>query len=314
MKKYLAMFAFTALLDATNTGMSCPSYIMFIGNVDYNANYANNIDYADKITYANEITYTNDVTNPKPHPNVEYKKTRLNETMVHEVIINKPYNAELVIASQSGVGKKRLTQMVYELEAKENKNVLAAINGSFFNPGDGAVIGTLIYRHKHIKTDYWNRAQLTVENNNIDFGYHIEAKNSPFDYLLTGGPYLVKDGKNVTLESRVKESFDAYYLKPNPKTTIGIKKDGAVILAVADGRRKDEKGIKIYDLANFLISEGCDKAINLDGGGSAEMVLSGEFYGKDNKENFVQNRPSDGYERPIPNGIVIIEKLEKNKS
>ena len=290
-KKSLAMFAFTALLDTTNIGMSCPINVMCMDNANY----------------ANEITYVKEVTNPKPHPNIEYKKIRLNETTIHEVIINKPYHVELVVASQTGVGKKRLTQMIYELESKENKNVLAAINGGFFNLGDGAVIGTLIYRNKHIKKDYWDRAQLTVRNNNIDFGYYIEAENSPFDYLLTGGPYLVKDEKNITLESRIKESFDAYYLKPNPKTAIGIRKDGAVILTVADGRRKDEKGIKIYDLADFLINEGCDEAINLDGGGSAEMVLSGEFYGKDKKNNFIQNRPSDNYERPIPNGIAILE-------
>ena len=38
------------------------------------------------------------------------------------------------------------------------------------------------------------------------------------------------------------------------------------------------------------------------------MVLSGEFYGRGKNENVVANRPSDGHERAVANGIVVIEK------
>jgi exopolysaccharide biosynthesis protein len=43
---------------------------------------------------------------------------------------------------------------------------------------------------------------------------------------------------------------------------------------------------------------GCQEAMNLDGGGSATLWYNGR----------VQNRPCDGYERPIANALVILKK------
>ena len=71
---------------------------------------------------------------------------------------------------------------------------------------------------------------------------------------------------------------------------------------------RDEKGMTLDELALYLLQQKCVEAINMDGGGSSTLVLSGEFYGRDKQENYVQNKPSDGKERAVVNGIVVIEK------
>ena len=54
------------------------------------------------------------------------------------------------------------------------------------------------------------------------------------------------------------------------------------------------------ELASYLAKQGCLEAMNLDGGGSAEMWVEGE----------VKNRPCFGYERNTANGLVLVRRQE----
>lgn len=44
----------------------------------------------------------------------------------------------------------------------------------------------------------------------------------------------------------------------------------------ADGKSW-ERGIDLYDMADFLVSQGVVNAINLDGGGSMTSVMGGDI-------------------------------------
>ena len=55
-------------------------------------------------------------------------------------------------------------------------------------------------------------------------------------------------------------------------------------------------GVTLTELAEIMIDLGAVDAMNLDGGGSTTMVI----------RNQVLNLPSDGIERPVSNGIMII--------
>lgn len=89
----------------------------------------------------------------------------------------------------------------------------------------------------------------------------------------------------------------------HPRTAVGIKADGTVVLVVVDGRSTDSRGMTLVELARFLLDEGVVTALNLDGGGSSTMVVRGK----------VVNDPSDGRERSIANALMILPGADRNQ-
>ena len=70
-------------------------------------------------------------------------------------------------------------------------------------------------------------------------------------------------------------------------------------LLVVDGRQKDLSiGMTLGELAEFMLKLGCTEAMNLDGGGSSTFWLDGK----------IMNSPSDGHERRIANGLILLQK------
>ncbi|MDR2384788.1 MAG: Ig-like domain-containing protein [Tannerella sp.] len=83
----------------------------------------------------------------------------------------------------------------------------------------------------------------------------------------------------------------------HPRTAAGYSQDGKkVFLLVVDGRQENYSvGAVTNHLAAILKAFGAYSAVNLDGGGSSCMVVDGE----------IKNRPSDGSERAVANGIIV---------
>jgi hypothetical protein len=82
---------------------------------------------------------------------------------------------------------------------------------------------------------------------------------------------------------------------PNPRTAIGQTAAGVFHIIVVDGRNADSAGCTTLELANYLLSQGCVTAFNLDGGGSSTIWYNGS----------VINKPSDGNERLIAEAWVF---------
>lgn len=80
-----------------------------------------------------------------------------------------------------------------------------------------------------------------------------------------------------------------------PRTAIGQTAAGIFIVVVVDGRNADSAGCSSLELANYMLSQGCVTAFNLDGGGSSTVWFDGA----------VKNVPSDGAERPVPQAWVF---------
>jgi exopolysaccharide biosynthesis protein len=64
---------------------------------------------------------------------------------------------------------------------------------------------------------------------------------------------------------------------------------------VCDGRTRDEAGLTLSELADALVELGAEEAINLDGGGSASLVVGGRL----------RNRPREEHGVPLPAGRPI---------
>ncbi|MBO7401856.1 MAG: phosphodiester glycosidase family protein, partial [Lachnospiraceae bacterium] len=64
----------------------------------------------------------------------------------------------------------------------------------------------------------------------------------------------------------------------NPRTAIGQRADGAVLLLVTDGRGADSHlGASASDLINIMMEYGAVNAANLDGGSSSCMYYDGKY-------------------------------------
>lgn len=82
----------------------------------------------------------------------------------------------------------------------------------------------------------------------------------------------------------------------NPRTAIGQREDGAVILVVIDGRQANSLGASFADMLEIMEEYGAVNAGSLDGGNSSQMSYMGELL----------NSPSRlGGAREIPTAFVV---------
>jgi exopolysaccharide biosynthesis protein len=115
--------------------------------------------------------------------------------------------------------------------------------------------------------------------------------------VVGGGPLLVEKGV-VNVRSREESMASDIAYGRAPRTGVGVTADGTVLLMVVDGRSQYSAGMSLKEFATYLKRFGAVSAVNLDGGGSSEMVLDGK----------IMNRPSDGSERPVSIGLGIFRK------
>lgn len=63
----------------------------------------------------------------------------------------------------------------------------------------------------------------------------------------------------------------------NPRTAIGQRSDGAILLMVIDGRQSSSLGASYTDVTQLMMDYGAVNAANLDGGSSSVMYYEGEL-------------------------------------
>jgi hypothetical protein len=113
---------------------------------------------------------------------------------------------------------------------------------------------------------------------------------------LGGGPVIVRNGKAVWTAG---EDFLPTQLGPrNPRTAVGQRRDGKIILLAVDGRRRGYSvGMTNWELAQAMVRLGAVTASALDAGGSTTMAFDARLL----------NRPSDpGGERPVAETLAIL--------
>ena len=111
---------------------------------------------------------------------------------------------------------------------------------------------------------------------------------------IGGGPALVRDGKAQPV--RVSKSNDRH-----PRSAVGWN-EKEIMFVTVDGRQpRLSNGMTLPELADFLAKLQCTEAMNLDGGGSAEVWMDGK----------ILNSPCYGHERSTANALVLVEKEAK---
>lgn len=87
----------------------------------------------------------------------------------------------------------------------------------------------------------------------------------------------------------------------NPRTAIGQRKDGTVLLLVIDGRQPSSIGALYTDIIDVMLEFGAYNAANLDGGTSTVMVYEDKII----NSCVTPNKP-----RKTPSAIIVKEKGE----
>ncbi|MFI9009817.1 phosphodiester glycosidase family protein [Actinosynnema sp. NPDC053489] len=109
---------------------------------------------------------------------------------------------------------------------------------------------------------------------------------------IGGNQLLLKDGEVVAPADPL-----------HPRTAVGFSADGRrMFLLTVDGRQGAYLlGLNLQDVAAILKEMGAHNALNLDGGGSSTLLARTPGA----EAPLVENTPSDGGERPVPNGLAL---------
>ena len=129
------------------------------------------------------------------------------------------------------------------------------------------------------------------------FILHVGLKGSQsvreanIQYGCSFGPVLVHNGEGVDPDSLASGI--------NPRTAIGQRSDGAVLLLVIDGRQVISLGATYADLMEIMLRYGAVNACNLDGGSSSLMYYNGSY---------VNNSASVIGIRPVPSSFIVLKE------
>lgn len=180
-----------------------------------------------------------------------------------------------------------------------NNNALAAINaGGFYDPngtGTGRLpYGVILHNGKFlIGADINEPVPLVgfTQSGVLITGDYTPAEMQNMHVMegVTFGPPLIVNGKKLIT------SGDGGW-GVAPRTAIGQRKDGTVLLLAIDGRQPTSLGATLMDVQNILYEQGAYVAANLDGGSSTTMFYNGK----------VVNKPCDILgERMLPTAFIV---------
>ncbi|HAS74406.1 MAG TPA: hypothetical protein DCS67_09705, partial [Clostridiales bacterium UBA8960] len=210
--------------------------------------------------------------------------------------INKPYLSfsrtiyyDKVFAAKSygkTLGADILEMLVIDNVIKEVRR-----NGEPFNmPENGYVLAS-------VGTDIAEVSKNFKVGDTLSINYDVNFKY--MDLSIGGGAQLIKEGKIVS-------TFSQNITGRHPRTGLGISKDRKeLILVTIDGRTTSFRGVTQTELANLLIGLGAYEGINLDGGGSTQMVAKSPWTTQIRTLNY----PSDQAERRMYTALAIEKKL-----
>ena len=121
-----------------------------------------------------------------------------------------------------------------------------------------------------------------------------EAVNKGIRDAVDFGPFLIVNGESSFISGNGGWG-------QAPRTAIGQRKDGIVLLLAIDGRQTGSIGADMNDLAKIMSDYGAYNAANMDGGTSTAMTLN---------HKVITNPRNGAFQaktRPIPNAWIVVK-------
>lgn len=140
----------------------------------------------------------------------------------------------------------------------------------------------------------WIRAGLRV-------GQPVEVRwalspSLPLRGAVGGGPRLVKAGRAFVPYDWEGFRPGVYAVRAS-RTAVGVTPLGKLVFVTVEGRSRRDPGMTLRELADLLVRLGARDAMNLDGGGSATMVVGGRVV-----------NAAPGRERGVASAIVVVRR------
>lgn len=239
----------------------------------------NAIKTNDNVSTGDDVVITTPAPDQKPFEIVDVS----GKTFTGKMIIVADPSRVKIGTPPGGYGEDK--EGMSTLNMASYYNSLAAVNGGGFydtGKGNGGVPtgrensdGIVISGGKML----WGNRDTTYEviginnENKLVLGKMTggQALDSGIVEALNFGPYLIMDGEPCVIGSAVTEGG------LNPRTAIGQRKDGAILLLVINGRQANSLGASYDDLISVMLEYGAVNAANLDGGSSSYMVYENEI-------------------------------------
>ena len=192
------------------------------------------------------------------------------------------------------------------------QGAIAAINGSYFDMKRGNSVCFLKVDRQVVDTttlgEFARRVTGAVSIRKgkmkiISWNRQIEKQyKGKKGIVLASGPLMLKDGRYCDWSLCEKD----FIRTKHPRSAVALTKDGKILFITVDGRfPKHAGGVSNPELAHLIRILGGKDAINLDGGGSTTLWLSGA------PDNGIVNYPCDNKrfdhrgERTVPNILYI---------
>ena len=215
--------------------------------------------------------------------------------------------SKVKVGTAKKIGKDlKVNSGQYLIDITKRYNAVIGVNASgFVDPGynstGGVPRGFVISEGKLVVDNVWGRNYGGLvgfdKNNKLVLSTSMTAKQALANGIRDAvqyGPYLVVNGKSS-------------YVKGNggwgiaPRTAIGQRDDGIVLLLTIDGRQTASLGADMGDMAQIMIDYGAVNAANMDGGTSTAMALNSKL---------ISNPRNGGFQaktRPIPDAWIVVK-------
>lgn len=212
---------------------------------------------------------------------------------------------------EQGWTLKTTTDQAHVYEKESGLNVVGGVNASWFNINTGEPSGYLVMNGV-VHHDSSSRAFIAAFDdgsvNVFKEGTTLaQAEASQSEKQGTSVKVLeavdalvamVWDGKVVVSES----GNSGYY----PRTCVGVKADGTVVLFQADGTMAPRSvGYTAAEEAQMMVALGCVAAIQLDEGGSSTYLSQREG----ESDLTMRNTPAGGSERVVSGTILVVSTV-----
>ena len=181
-------------------------------------------------------------------------------------------------------------------------NATALVNASYFN-SQYSSLGVTVSEGKEWNAIY-SRDEVTgllacTADNICSIKHTYSNVIQPSWYTVVSGIHsLVRNG--IPRASNEDLKCPSFCQSLNPRTAVGLSADHQTLyFVVVEGRREDSVGISLASLGQEMKLLGAANALNLDGGGSSEMVIGGKL---------INQRPlNELEERPVSTALGIVE-------
>ncbi|MBQ5777305.1 MAG: phosphodiester glycosidase family protein [Oscillospiraceae bacterium] len=233
------------------------------------------------------------------HGTILDKEFRINGILCDITGINNPhtkdaaslmlYTADYARSTKTGTEAYELLCRVISGDVRHGETLTFTVEKIFDAVGDTALSDGYIVLSAQGSRIADLKKLSAGETHSVSFRFNEAWANVKF--AVGGIELLLKDG----------EVYSRSDTSNQPRTSVGIRPDGTVVMATFDGRG-DAKGMSYEASARAMKALGCTDALNLDGGGSTTFVLRTPGAASTN----IVNNVSGSSPRQVANALVLM--------